>query len=169
MNFEKVSQEKHESGETLKPRYATRAVLLDENNKVAIINVTKHGYYKIPGGGIEEGELIQDAVQREVLEEAGCSCKILDELGRLEVAVPVWGMLDISEGFIAKVVDKKSAPQYEAWESERGFKLEWFNDLDRAIATIESNIVKESGMEVLQQRDLTFLKLAKQKLTCSAD
>lgn len=40
----------------LKLRHATRTVLFDQDDKVAILNVTKHGYYKILGGGIEEGE-----------------------------------------------------------------------------------------------------------------
>lgn len=52
MNFEKISATQAETHEELKPKHATRTVLLDENDKVAVIEVTKHGYYKIPGGGI---------------------------------------------------------------------------------------------------------------------
>lgn len=169
MNIEKLHQESHESGETLKPKYATRAVLFDENNRVAIINVTKHGYYKIPGGGIEDNESIQDAARREVSEESGCNSVILDELGRLETAIPIWNTLDISDGFIARVVGEKSTPKYEDWEDERGFQLEWFSDLDKVIETIEGNIVKEPGIASLQERDLAFLKMAKEKLTNSTD
>ena len=120
----------------LKPKYATRTVLLDQDGRVAIINVTKHGYYKIPGGGVEEREEIRAAARREVLEEAGCDCAIVERLGQLETEVPVWGMLDISEGFIARVVGEKMQPKYEDWENERGFRIEWFNDLDSAIETI---------------------------------
>ena len=149
---------------TLKPKRATRTVLLDQDGKVAIINVTKHGYYKIPGGGVEDGEEIEPAAQREVMEEAGCNCDIIEKLGRIETEIPVWGMLDISEGFVAKVLGEKSQPKYESWESERGFQVEWFEGLDVAIETIEKNIVKESGMDVLQARDLAFLKLAREKL-----
>lgn len=107
----------------------------------------------------------RDAARREVFEEAGCDSVITDRLGRLETAVPIWGVLDVSDGFIAKVVGEKSLPRYEDWENERGFQLEWFDSLDVAIMTIENNIVKEPGMDVLQQRDLVFLKLARQKLT----
>ncbi len=38
---------------TMNPRQAVRVVLLDSNRQVAIINVQKFGYYKIPGGGID--------------------------------------------------------------------------------------------------------------------
>lgn len=150
--------------EALKPKRATRTVLLDDDGKVAIINVTKHGYYKIPGGGVEDGEEIEVAARREVMEEAGCDCAIVGELGRLETEVPVWGMLDISDGFIARVIGEKMQPKYEEWENERGFRVEWFESLDLAIATIENNVVKEPGMDALQSRDLVFLKLAREKL-----
>lgn len=150
--------------ETLKPKHAARTVLLDEDGKVAIINVTKHGYYKIPGGGVEDGEEIEIAARREVMEEAGCDCAIVGKLGRLETEIPVWGMLDISDGFVARVVGEKLQPKYEAWENERGFQLEWFDSLDLAITTIERNAVAEPGMDVLQERDLMFLKMANENV-----
>lgn len=161
MNFEKMQQENHEANEALRPKFATRTVLFDEDGRVAVINVKRHGYYKIPGGGIEEGEDIKDAATREVKEESGCECTITEELGRIETEVPVWQMLDISDGFIATVQGEKSQPTYEDWEKERGFELEWFQDLDTAISVIEGNIVNEPGMEALQNRDLAFLKLAR--------
>lgn len=52
MNFEKLSTNQPEINEGLKPKHATRTVLFDEDDKVEVINVTKHGYYKIPGGGL---------------------------------------------------------------------------------------------------------------------
>lgn len=38
----------------MKIKNAARMVLLDDVEKVAIINVGKSEYYKIPGGGVEE-------------------------------------------------------------------------------------------------------------------
>lgn len=137
MNFEKLQQENHEASEALRPRFATRTVLFDEDGQVAIINVKRHGYYKIPGGGIENGEDIENAAKREVKEEAGCDCDIVKKLGRMETKVPVWQMLDISDGFIATIRGEKSQPSYEDWGKERGFEIEWFSDLDTAISTIE--------------------------------
>lgn len=149
---------------TLKPKNATRTVLFDADGSVAIINVAKHGYYKIPGGGVEVGENVEDAARREVKEEAGCDCELIGQLGRIETPVPVWSMLDISDGYMAKVIGEKALPVYEDWEKERGFEIVWFDDLDSAISTIEKNVVAEPGMECLQKRDLAFLKLAREKL-----
>ncbi len=164
MNFEKSPQENQETSEKLKPKAATRTVLFDQNGQVAIINVRRHKYYKIPGGGVEDGENIQDAAMREVKEESGCNCEIVGELGRIETEVPIWGMLDISDGFITVVKGDKSQPEYEDWEKERGFEIEWFSDIDTAISTIEGNTVAEPGMASLQERDLNFLKLARDTL-----
>lgn len=166
MNPNKLSltQENQESDRELKPKHATRTVLFDQDNKVAIINVRNHGYYKIPGGGIEADENIIDAARREVQEESGCNCKIIGQLDQLETEIPAWNMLDISDGFIAVVEGQKSQPSYEAWEAERGFAIEWFDDLNSAIATIEKNIVHDPSMNAMQTRDLAFLKLAREKI-----
>ena len=40
----------------MQDRHAVRVVLLDDIGQVAVIYVNKHGYYKIPGGGVETGE-----------------------------------------------------------------------------------------------------------------
>ncbi|MEO8862807.1 MAG: NUDIX domain-containing protein [Candidatus Saccharimonadales bacterium] len=58
---------------SFRERRAARAVLLDDNAQVHMLNVSKHGYHKLPGGGIEAGEDILSALERELMEEVGCS------------------------------------------------------------------------------------------------
>ncbi len=148
----------------MKPRYATRTVLLDENNQIAILYVKKLGYYKIPGGGVEEGEDLELAAKREVLEEAGCDCGIIAELGRTENDLPGWDMRDISDGFLARTIGAKGEPHFEDHESERGFGLEWCESIEAAISKIESNVVTDPDAAVLQARDLGYIKKAKEFL-----
>lgn len=93
----------------MKPRQAVRVVLLDSNRQVAIINVQKFGYYKIPGGGIEAGETLIMTAKREVKEETGYKCKIITELGHSETSIPGWSMLDISDGFLVQAIGKKAS------------------------------------------------------------
>ena len=145
----------------MKTKYATRTVLLDDENRVAIINVGKYGYYKIPGGGVEDGEDLRKSAQREVIEEAGCDCKIIAELGRMETDIPGWDMHDVSDGFIARVVGEKKAPEFDDYEQERGFSLEWQENLADVIRMIEANnSVADPDAAILQARDLAYLKLA---------
>tara|TARA_Y100000310_G_scaffold340947_1_gene438461 strand:- start:1227 stop:1682 length:456 start_codon:yes stop_codon:yes gene_type:complete len=46
-------------------------------------NGNKREYYVFPGGGVEEGEGLEDAIKREVFEELGIEIKPLKELYRL--------------------------------------------------------------------------------------
>jgi len=139
-------------------------VLLDGEGRVAVVNVRKYGYYKIPGGGVEEGEGLEESAKREVLEEAGCECEIIGSLGRKETDVPGWDLHDVSDGFVAKVVGEKKPPHFDDYEEERGFSLEWHDSLDAAISTMGSNSVSDPDAAALQLRDLVYLKLAKEYL-----
>lgn len=51
-------------------RPSARAVIID-GNKLAMVYVSRKGYYKFPGGGINEGETPEQALVREAAEEAG--------------------------------------------------------------------------------------------------
>lgn len=64
-----------------KVRTAVRAVVYDKDNNIAVLNVSKQYYYKLPGGGVEEGEDIPMALKRECREELGCDIKIHSEVG----------------------------------------------------------------------------------------
>ena len=50
INPENVSEEEVKNYSV---REAVRAVVFDEDKKVALLYVSKENYYKIPGGGIE--------------------------------------------------------------------------------------------------------------------
>ena len=158
-----AGQEKiHENFEGLKEKSAARVVLMDESGRVATIYVRKHGYYKIPGGGVETGENIEDAAKREVLEEAGADCEIVHDLGdAVTTVLPGWDLRDISYGFIAKMIGKQNDTEFEEWEKERGFELIWMDNLDVAIDTFEKNEVSDTDQKALQERDLGFLKTAR--------
>ena len=86
-------------------RKASRAVLFD-GDKIALLFVSQKGFHKIPGGGVEKDEDVQKALLREIREEAGCVAKIQNEIGTIIEYRDEIEQINISYGFIAKVISK---------------------------------------------------------------
>ena len=63
------------------PRKTARAIVKNNNGLYAVMHSLKFGLYSLPGGGVEESEEIITALHREVMEETGCSCDKVEELG----------------------------------------------------------------------------------------
>jgi ADP-ribose pyrophosphatase len=150
--------------EKYRTRSSVRTVLVDDTNKVAILYVNEHNYYKIPGGGVEEGETPEEAAVREALEESGCNCTISKLLGKTISYINEWDSIDHSVGYIARATGAKSDPRFDAWELERNFELIWVDNLDTAIEIFEGSTTANSGGRVMQERDLLFLKTARDVL-----
>ena len=75
----------------LRLRSATRAIVLDESDRVLLVRASgRREFWLTTGGGIEEGETDEEAVRRELFEEAG----LVDfELGPLVWTRTVLGAL----------------------------------------------------------------------------
>lgn len=124
------------------PRKAVRVVLFDENEKVAL------GYYKpkedslggynIPGGGVDEGEDIHDALIRESVEEIGCKIKNIQELGIINEFGVGKKTKHFQENycFMAEVDGEKGIPQFSDEEVENGLSVRWLS-LDEAINNLK--------------------------------
>lgn len=65
-------------------RKAARGIVIKNNGQIAVFYKRKKNQYKLPGGGLEEGEIFEEAFIREVREEAGCIVDIVECLGTIE-------------------------------------------------------------------------------------
>ena len=144
-------------------RSAARAVLLDPNGQVYLLNVSKHGYHKLPGGGIDEGEDVRQALERELMEEVGCSAEIIAELGSLVEfrGYEDSGLRQTSYCYLAKQQGEQKQSALQADELEEGMFEVKAESIDAAIALLEQDNPDNLEGKFIQRRDLCFLNAAK--------
>lgn len=147
-------------------RRAARTVIFDENNdKIAILEVKGGDYHKIPGGGVEGEENLEEAALREALEEGACDVEILTELGEIEFESPeCGGQINHSVCFLARKLNDHKTTGFTEEEKKNKFKLLWLS-FDEAIE-IFKNVKSEIPFELnMNNRDLKFIMLAKEYLS----
>lgn len=145
-------------------RGASRAVLLDKDGQVYLLNVSKHGYHKLPGGGIDEGEEIIQALERELLEEVGCKAEIVAELGTvIEYRnYDDGGLKQTSYCYLAKQVGDQTDSALEEGELEEGMFEVKAKSIDEAITLLTNDKPDNLEGRFIQKRDITFLNAAKE-------
>lgn len=137
-------------------RKAARAILLDSNKLTPLLYVSSMGFHKIPGGGIDEGENIKDALKREVLEETGCEIEITGEVGKIIEYRSEISLIQKSYCYTGEIISKDS-PNFTQKELDQGFKLVWLT-IDEAIHNMTNEKVDEYHASFMHERDLTFLQ-----------
>lgn len=145
-------------------RRAARAVLFNAASQVAVMHFTATGSYKLPGGGIDEGEDTIAALHREIREETGYEITDIKELGEVVEYRYFCGMHQISYCYIATATQFVGT-QLTQKEQDGGMELQWFDTITDAITTIESghNIDEdgsETGLKMMILRDVAILKAA---------
>ncbi|MDP2812546.1 MAG: NUDIX domain-containing protein, partial [bacterium] len=129
---------KEQSNIDYKLRIAPRAVLFDNDNKVALLHVAKYDYYKLPGGGKEPSEDLIEALKRECYEECGCNIEVTGEIGQILEYRDRIALKHETYGFLAKVVGEKKEPLFVQDERNSNYKLLWL-DLDKAIELVANS------------------------------
>jgi 8-oxo-dGTP pyrophosphatase MutT (NUDIX family) len=139
-------------------REAARAVVVDDDNAIALLHVTRDHYYKLPGGGIEGDEDASEALERELLEEIGTTAEIVANLGTVQEYRYYWNMDQVSYCYLAKQYGKKGEPNYTEEELNEGFEIVWAKNIDEAITLLESSKdVAYDDSDIM--RNVTFMRL----------
>ncbi|MFI3207044.1 MAG: NUDIX domain-containing protein [Clostridia bacterium] len=112
---------RHEKPE--RTRTAARAIIIEGTN-ILLTKFASSDMYMLPGGGIEDGESIEECCVREVLEETGYLC----EVGRSNVIVEEYyeEMHYIHQYFICNIIGKGEINLTEQ-EKECDLKVEWMD------------------------------------------
>ncbi|GBF75001.1 NUDIX hydrolase [Paenibacillus sp. 598K] len=118
-------------------RYGSRGVLIDDEMNVAMMHLSKNDLYKLPGGGINEGENIREAFLREIQEETGYEAEIIYELGYIEEHKNRNDFMQFSYCFIAIVTSKATPSHLNLTENEMQLcmSVKWMT-FDKALEVI---------------------------------
>lgn len=141
-------------------RVGARAVLYDNLGHIALIHVSNHKYYKLPGGGVDESETILDGLRRELLEEVGVTnIEIISEIGEVHEYRDEWDMKAEHHGYEAKIIGELGKSQRTDDEIIAGYEVIWVKDIDEAIKLVESGkkFINEYGQFFEVARELAFL------------
>mgnify|MGYP001570610093 CR=1 FL=1 len=142
-------------------REAARAIVVDDEGKIALLHVSKANYYKLPGGGLEGSEDKIVALERECQEEIGCDIEVTGEVGIVVEYRKFCKLKQISYCYLAKVKGKKGKPNFTDKEIENGFEEVWLSFDEARKALNESNADSIEGKLYIVPRDLILLKEAK--------
>ena len=119
-------------------RPSVRGIII-KGNTIAMMHSLKYDYYKLPGGGIEEGESLHDTLIREVKEESGLvvkksSIKQFGYVRRIEKGRIEDIFIQENYYYICEVEETLEEQCLDDYEEEERFVLEYVT-IERAIAT----------------------------------
>lgn len=168
---EKFSLDLSDTSLRIKKRRAVRVILLDENDRIGLIYAKNGNYYKLAGGGIDEGETEKEAVFREVIEETGYEPEIIGKIGYTieyyhdapELKDKFDGMIGYSYCWVARVAKFVGNHLMED-EVGDGFELIWVDSAEKAIELLRNTqfsgtkYTEYDLIKVIEERDRILLE-----------
>jgi ADP-ribose pyrophosphatase YjhB (NUDIX family) len=141
-------------------RKTARMVLMRDDGKIALQHVANYDYYKLPGGGVEAGESVIEALHREISEEVGCRAEVLNEIGTVIEYRNQFDILQISYCYLGRVIGDINEPSFDEGEIADGMSSLWVS-ADDALALLQKVEPVEYEVYFMVKRDLEVLKAAK--------
>lgn len=147
-------------------RNTGKAIMIDNKGKIGLVGNKENDFLQLPGGGIDEGENIDEGVIRECLEETGYAVEIKSEIGIIDDYRPRGKKHNVNFCYVVSVVGERGEVSHTEDESNIGMHTKWMDvktTLD--IFRKQEKDLKEgkitfynTGFNIL--RDLKFLEEA---------
>lgn len=146
-------------------RYASRGVLINDELKVAMMEMSGASLYKLPGGGVEEGEERAAAFLREIKEETGYDAVIIEAIGYIDEHKNRNQFMQRSYCYMAKATKQPGNTALTEEETQLGMRVKWMS-LEEAVAQLRNLIdrCEDYSTSFMLLRDLTILEHASRLL-----
>jgi len=142
-------------------RTAVRAVVMQQD-KILLI-ASERGDFKLPGGGVEKGEAFENALQREIREEAGyTTSNVGKKLGQvIESKIDDYDsnkvFEQISHYYMCDVTGEQIDQKLDVYESVLGFVPVWI-DIESAIKLNDKYLKNHPTTKGWTKRENLILK-----------
>jgi 8-oxo-dGTP diphosphatase len=138
---------------TYKERKAARVIIV-KNEKVLLIHSQKYNSYTLPGGGVEDGESLEQAAIREAKEETGIAINILAEVETTTEVFDERSILNITTCLTANIAGQHELSP-DAESIEEGQALVWI-PLNEVLELIDR--VNKDAPHSAMLRDVFFIQ-----------
>lgn len=138
------------------PRLTSRAIVINEEDKCAVLYAKKHNLYSLPGGGIEAGEDEVSALIREVEEETRCTCDSIHQLGIVSENRGHQDYTTLSYYFVVHTKEKPHQLCLTEAEKQDGISVLWCS-VEEVLHLIKDIEHDTNQRKFLQARDVAAL------------
>ncbi len=152
-----LSDQYEKLGESYRLRKSARAILFNSEGCIATQHLTVYNFHKLPGGGVEAGELIEDALRREVREEVGCEIEIVHPVGMTIEYRNKYRLIHLSYCYVANVLGEIGIPNLDTAEIKEGQETLWLLPLEVLERMKSDKPVKFESYFILK-REISFLE-----------
>ena len=139
-----------------KPRITARAIVRRTDGLFAVMHIGKYDMYMLPGGGVDDGEAIEDALRRELAEETGCLCREIMPLGVVTENRAHADYTQMSYYFAVTTGGAAEEKHLTAEEISNGTSLQW-RTMEEVLHLIGDPVHEVFQRRFLQARDMAAL------------
>lgn len=155
-------------------RLATRAIVL-KGQDILLLYTARYDDYSLPGGGVEPGESLEQALVRELTEETGAQqIKVIEYVGAFDEYRPWYkAQHDVlfmrSHCYLCEIAEELTAQSLESHEIANGMTVSWVN-IFAAIAHNKALMASQSSKLGLSiQRETWLLEMIARNYLSSSD
>ena len=166
-----MDKNNYKTGGSVGRRPSVRGIIT-KGDKLAMIHSLKYNYYKLPGGGIEGDECLEDTLVREVKEESGLvvlkdSILEFGYVKRIEKGNYEDIFLQENFYFLCEASEIIEEQNLDNYENEEQFVLEFVTPEEAIQVNRESNHYEKSEKEIFRgmiERENRVLEIVKDEI-----